>query len=181
MRKIVALLMIFAASFAAVHISAEFFRPKTDTVPEEQSSDAWADPLKQISPQASVLRRTRFSACGHIYSSADADGVIGLTRSELESRFPDWHIELYSERFVVMTRTVDGYCPDHYILFLEGSRLRIARTAEPDFKLLTVLRQDASPYEFDAATAEMLRSGMAFDSLARLEDFVGQHQKNRTK
>lgn len=178
MRKTVALIMLFAAAFAAVYIPADTVEKADAGVGSAEASDAWADPLKEISPNAAVLRRTQFSACGHVCSVSDPGGIVGLTRGELEARYPEWHIELFSERFVVLTRMAEGYCPDHFLLFLEGNTLRVARTAEPDFKLLTVLRQDVSPYEFDESTADELRSGKAFDTLKSLEDFISEHQRN---
>ena len=173
MKKIVLLVMVFAASFVSVSIGMGERNAVFNETPADEAS---VELVGEISPVAKVIWRTRCLSCGHCYTFEDNEDAIGLTREELGERFPDWKIEMFSRRLVVITRTIPGYCPDHFVLRLEGEKLRVLRAAEPELRLLTVMRQDASPYSFDDQTRALLVDGLAFPSLMELDDFVSGFQ-----
>ncbi|MBR3382288.1 MAG: hypothetical protein IKG85_04540 [Clostridia bacterium] len=175
MRKVlIVLLALVASASAACSRGSGSAEP-----PPAEAAEADTALLAEISPNAEVVRRTFCKKCGHIYEYASAEGVVGLTEDELKARFPEWEIEEFTREYVLMTRSIDGFCPEHHVIFLEGDKLVVYSIVEPELKLEKLLDFDSSPYELGPAEKLLLKKGVAFSSLKELDDYTDRYRKKQ--
>ena len=147
----------------------------------DNTSEAEALLSVEISPSASVEWNTLCKKCGHTYSYFSNEGVIGLSRSEFEYRYPEWSIESFSRENVILKRSIDGYCPDHHIVFLEGDRIVVYSVVEPELNLEKLLDFDSAPFDLGAVEIAFLKKGVAFSSLKELDDYTDRFKKQQDK
>ncbi len=168
------LLCLLAAFSGCATLSDE----RTKAYPTEDPGliGAGAELYEQLSPSAAVEWRTYCRACGHTYVFRCADEAIGLTQSELASRFGGWTVKSFSREFAILEREIDGYCPDHFLLFRKGKKLRVYSVSEPELELVPLVDESAAQYSFSKEELEELASGIAFDSLLELDRYTESHR-----
>ena len=131
----------------------------------------------EISPDASVHWSVYCKKCGHRYEYSTNEGVVGLTKDELLSRFPEWHVDTFTREYVSLSREHDGYCPEHYIVFLEGDKIVVYSITEPDLEMEKLLDFDTEPYEISPAVKLILKNGLALPSLIELDKYTDGFKK----
>lgn len=144
--------------------------------PEEARSVS-AQLEKEISPNARVEWQIFCTKCGHSHVYFDALKVTGLTKTELARWYPEWHIAAFSREYSRLTRTLDAYCPEHYILYLERGIISVKTPVSPDLREEELAAFEAEPYEFDEGEKARLIKGAAFDSLVEADRFLTEHKK----
>ena len=90
---------------------------------------------------------------------------------------PEWHIAAFSREYSRLTRTLDAYCPEHYILYLERGIISVKTPVSPDLCEEELAAFEAEPYEFDEDEKARLKKGAAFDSLVEADRFLTEHKK----
>lgn len=179
MKKRRALISVFIIAFM---LCIPFSIRRNIPDPAERGSDhaaeqAAAELEKQLSLHASVTWVTNCMGCGHTYSFSDASSVIGFTRDELASSFPEWSIKSFTREYALLERNIEGYCPEHFLLFYEQKRLSVYTVTEPWLKLEKLMSFDPSPYLFTEDELDELKNGAAFNSLIELDRYTDKHKK----
>lgn len=131
----------------------------------------------ELSPSALVHWSVRCLKCGHIYEYDSNEGVVGLTRHELETRFPEWSIAAFSREYAQLTREHDGWCPEHHLIFLEGDMLTVYSIVEPELTMEKLLDFSAEPFDLGPAERSLLKNGIAFSTLKELDDYTRRYKK----
>lgn len=131
----------------------------------------------EISPEANVHWSVFCKKCGHCYEYSSNEGVVGLTKDELLRRFPEWRVETFTREYVSLSREHDGYCPEHYIVFLEGEKIVVYSITEPDLSMEKLLDFDTDPYELSTAAKLILKNGLAFPTLIELDKYTDGFKK----
>lgn len=171
MKSIVKMILLFALAAAALVLLAV----PLEKSPGEDAVGADKALFTEISPSAAVEWRTLCKKCGHTYAYTDASEVIGLTREEIHRRFPEWQIDSFSREYAALSRSIDGYCPEHFILRLRKEKLWLYKASEPDLSEARLFTFDPSVYSFDSEEQNALKKGIAFDSLRLLDSFLEAH------
>ncbi|MCR5809249.1 MAG: hypothetical protein K6G56_06760 [Clostridiales bacterium] len=130
------------------------------------------DLVTEISPGAKVEWRTLCLRCGHYYVYCGAEKVIGFTLNELERRYRGWKVEAFSREFVQLSRELDCFCPEHFILRLKRDKLQILTVSEPELDEVALFEESALLYRFDDDEKDLLKDGVGFDSLKELDGFL---------
>lgn len=73
---------------------------------------------EKTSPNCSLITKTYFSQCGHTkveYANLPQD-LVNLRKSELEEKYPDYQIEVFSSNEVTLYQKKEGECGEHYMV-----------------------------------------------------------------
>lgn len=73
---------------------------------------------KKITPHTKLILRKYYEECGHSineYVEMPSE-LINMTKEELENEYKDWNINTFSEDEVILIKTVNEFCNEHYSL-----------------------------------------------------------------
>lgn len=73
---------------------------------------------EKITPNTRLVLRKYYEKCGHSvneYVELPAE-LINLTKEELSEQYKDWEIYIFSEKEVILIKSVNDYCNEHYKL-----------------------------------------------------------------
>ena len=112
-----------------------------------------------------------FTACGHECVEKDSESAVGMTLAELKDTYTDYEVRLFTASKVKLKREIEGYCPKHYLLMLENSRVCVKRT-DPDTLLpYVVMELPVSISAIDETVRMELETGIPFDSLKQIDAY----------
>ncbi len=81
-----------------------------------------------ITPNTVLEFEVNFELCGHskIKKSASAsDDEINLSEEQMRVKYQDWQIVNFEPEKVVLRKTVNAYCPDHFIIGVKGEGIAV--------------------------------------------------------
>ncbi len=178
-----AALFLMGALFGA-YILTEFplalEPPEGQSALEEQGTEPTPEPAvgaqapreTRIADDAEVEWFARFTACEHELALKAPGDVSGMTRKELEAAYPDYALEMFDAKQARLVKTVEGCCPEHFMLKLGENSLIITKM---DAKTLTpkeVMRIIIDTGLLDETARTALEGGIVFDSLATINAFL---------
>ena len=82
---------------------------------------------EKVSYNASFALKKYYNECGHFkfnYSELPKE-IINLTKTEVESMYPEWDIEEFSSNNIVLSQNLDQICDEHYVLKLEDDNIDV--------------------------------------------------------
>lgn len=146
--------------------------PRQNAAPAPTLAAGTDEATGVLSVLARVYFKTRFLACGHEVLAVGNESMAGKTRAEAEKAYPGWTLAAFSADEVVFVKELNGCCPAHYVLKLEGGELGLYRADETTYeqKRLMVLDYDAA--SFDASERAELENGLAFDALEDVNAYL---------
>ena len=110
------------------------------TLKTENVIETTASLEEKISYDANLIFKKYYNECGHckLNSVELPKEFVNLTKKEIEEIYPDWNIEEFSSKNLVIAQNIDKICDDHYVLKLGKENIEIYKMVEAeDFKLLT--------------------------------------------
>ncbi|MDD5018475.1 MAG: hypothetical protein PHO15_10280 [Eubacteriales bacterium] len=111
--------------------------------------------------------------CHHIYvSCAVGEDMAGLTFSELSEAYPDIKIVAFGTDTLVLKKTFDCYCPEHYILKKYRDALAVYRTALGTDKQYVYIEISVAFDVIDDEQQQVLEAGKVFNNLADIESYL---------
>lgn len=164
---------LFALGLAAGRITAPEPEAGQDALPlngtnaEDEAAAVDTEHVKRVTVTTGVEWLCRFTACEHTIEK-QGDDLIGMSRAETEKSFPQHTVEEFSERRVVLSRTVEGCCHRHIFAKLEGGDLVIKRADEGSDELREFIRISSNRLTLPDALRAELSKGVAFESLEEI-------------
>lgn len=73
---------------------------------------------EKITPNTRLVLRKYYEKCGHTineYVELPAE-LINMTKQDLEKQYKDWQVYVFSEKEVILIKSVNDYCNEHYKL-----------------------------------------------------------------
>lgn len=70
-----------------------------------------------------------YNECGHFkfqYSELPKE-LVNLSKTEIENLYADWNVEEFNSNNIVLSKKIDGFCDEHYILKLGEDNIEIYR------------------------------------------------------
>ena len=100
-----------------------------DIYENSENSVTTAVQEKKISPNTSFALKKFYDECSHYeYESAELPiELVNLTRQEVEEYYPDWEVEEFSDKRLVLCKEINGYCNEHFLIKLDGEKVVIYR------------------------------------------------------
>ncbi|MEG1525127.1 MAG: hypothetical protein RRZ24_03265 [Clostridia bacterium] len=131
--------------------------------------------VQSILPTTKIEKQVYFTKCPHqMKVSIDANAFIGYTESELAAFYQAYHISKFNAAQTVLIQTVEGYCPDHFVLRMDADGTVYLYHTDPE-QLKEMLVQAVN---FDARSdindeeRTLLKNGLAFDTLKDIDAYL---------
>lgn len=130
----------------------------------------------RINEDTILVVRKYFKGCGHIIEEKSniPKEFINMTKEDFKSLFNGWEINAFNSKYVVISRTFNGYCPNHFIISIKEGRVAIFYSQPVDgdtLKLITPISIDSLPEK----EVEDLKKGIIVnsfeDAIKIIEDF----------
>lgn len=138
--------------------------------PETVGADTPREAL--VAENAEVEWLARFSECGHEVALDPPGSIAGMTRKELAIAYPDYTIEIFDAEYVRMAKSVEGYCPEHYLLTMGADALVISKMDLATLAQKEVMRIIADTSALDEEALAALSEGVTFDSLEDINAYL---------
>lgn len=136
--------------------------------PEDQSTNASTDNF--ITPSTKVIFKTYFTLCGHMLDKdpTNMEDLINLSEGELKLKYPDWRVNEFSQRQVILSREISTYCPRHYIIGIKDGYIAIY-VYDPEGKKVLYEETEISISTLTAEDQKNLEYGIIADSEDELQ------------
>lgn len=169
-----AMLFIVAVSGVVGFLIAEG-EPRIVAEKEEEESavQAGAD-NDRITKDTVITWDYEYEMCKHhiyIDSAPDPD-MIGLSFTQLQDAYPNVNIISFSAEEVVLKKSFECYCPEHYILKRSGDKLAVYRTASGSDKLDNYINIDIDFEDLEEDDRKALEVGRVFSDFDDLQAFL---------
>lgn len=123
-----------------------------------------------LAQDAVVMLEYMHSKCKHtVRQMKTGNQISGLTKQELEVMFPGMQVTEFSRNGATLKKSVDQYCPNHYILKKEGEEINIYRP-EAGRTELKLEKSISGIVIIDDSLG--LEEGLVFDNLNDIEEFL---------
>ena len=94
--------------------------PRSASAPDPlpDAAQAVGDAAMRLSSECQVVQRMVYAPCGHEVTRRQAlpAELAGKTRADLEAAYDLWQVTSFAPGEVSMERTLDMFCPEHYVL-----------------------------------------------------------------
>lgn len=131
---------------------------------------------EKTTPNTMITLKKYYRECGHtiITNNELSEDMVNLTEEEIKEKYLDWELESFSQDEIILSKELDSFCGEHYLLTERDGFINIYTVDENGivtFKEKTNLSVDYLP-ETDRIT---LKNGLMVygtDELNKLlEDF----------
>ena len=124
-----------------------------------------------VALECELILVDEYSLCGHEKQSVgDAREIIGKKKEEVAALYPDYSVSSFAANKVVLTKKLDIYCDQHYILKLQGGKLAVQR--EQDGSYNTIKELDPAQYQLTQEKQTLLSHGKVFPSLEDVYSYL---------
>lgn len=81
----------------------------------------------KITPNTILTLKKYYKDCGHsVKDSAEVpDEMVNLTEQEVIEKYPSWQLDKFSKDEVILTREMESFCGEHYLLKEEDGKVLI--------------------------------------------------------
>ena len=112
--------------------------------------------------------------CSHVYvdSFYATKEMYGLSLTEFIKRFPETKVLDFGEDSIVIENTFDCYCPDHYILKMNGSLLSVYKTKAGTDEQYIYQETNVKTYDIDREELSALRVGKLFSNMQEVNEYL---------
>ena len=96
---------------------------------ENENAVTTASSEEKVSPNVTFALKKYYDECNHFdYEEVELPTeLVNLTEDEVEDFYADWEIEEFSKDKLILSKEVDGYCNQHFIIKLDDSMVNIYR------------------------------------------------------
>lgn len=150
--------------------------PRSASAPEPlpDAAQAVGDAAMRLSSECQVVQRMVYAPCGHEVTRRQAlpAELAGKTRADLEAAYDLWQVTSFAPGEASMERTLDMFCPEHYVLLPDESGMLCVFQNRYGDALALVKELNVPLNELPEAYREELRPGRGFDSMEELTQWL---------
>lgn len=113
------------------------FDENTNEVIEDNTIETISQETK-TTPNTVLTLKKYYTKCGHTINdkSIIPEEMVNLSKEEIENSYTDWEIEEFSAEEIILTKTLDEFCGEHYYLTEEDNYINIYSVDENGNKVL---------------------------------------------
>lgn len=73
---------------------------------------------EKVSPNCEVIFKIYYQDCGHIIEKKETikEADVNLTEDELKEKFPEWELQKFTSKEIILYKEVSQFCNEHYML-----------------------------------------------------------------
>lgn len=150
--------------------------PRSASAPDPlpDAAQAVGDAAMRLSSECQVVQRMVYAPCGHEVTRRQAlpAELAGKTRADLEAAYDLWQVTSFAPGEASMERTLDMFCPEHYVLLPDESGMLCVFQNRYGDALALVKELNVPLNELPEAYREELRPGRGFDSMEELTQWL---------
>lgn len=167
--------MLLCASAVFGFLAAQNEPRIVEKTPESSASavPAGADDVK-ITEETRVQWDYYYEKCAHhvyVHCQADED-MVGLSFTQFQKNHPDVKIVEFDPHELVLKKTFECYCPNHFILTKYKNELAIYTTKLGSNKQEMYMRVPINFYDLESYAQEVLSVGKVFTDLDDVESYL---------
>lgn len=82
---------------------------------------------EKISPNSGFALKKYYDECNHFdYEEAELPAeLVNLNKQEVEEYYADWEVEEFSKGKLVLSKEINGYCDEHFLIRLEDDAVNV--------------------------------------------------------
>ena len=83
----------------------------------------WSE--EKASPNAILILKKYYKVCGHAVSdkSEIPEEMVNKTAKQIQEEYKEWELEEFTEKEITLSKYVEGYCNQHYVLKEENGKV----------------------------------------------------------
>lgn len=156
---------------------------------QQAEGNTGTEPLATVSPQETqgvqnvmtsadtlsadcvVEMQCTYEKCGHVKTyGIESSEVEGFTKDQLAVQYPECEVTEFGPLGATLTCSVDGYCPDHYVLKRSGDKLCIYQPQDRTGEL--IIYKEIEGMNASDLGIEELEQGILFDDIEQIESYL---------
>lgn len=114
--------------------------------------------------------RSAFTHCGHTVEEM-VSGT-GFTKEELLALYPDCQMTLHETGKPLVTRKIEAYCPQHYVLQMRENDIQVEQYDLSSGTQKIVSRINADPNSMPESIRAEILKGLAFENLSQIDEYI---------
>ena len=73
---------------------------------------------EKTTPNTILILKNEYTDCGHeiINKSTIPFEMVNLTKNEIIKYYPNWDMESFSKKEIILSRKINSFCGEHYLL-----------------------------------------------------------------
>jgi len=94
---------------------------------EQENIQANSEENIRISPNCSIIYETKYEKCGHVskqYKNVTKD-LVNKSERDINNLYPEWTVKEFEPNRVVLQKSAEGECGEHYILRASDGKIVI--------------------------------------------------------
>ena len=121
-----------------------------------------------------LIFETNYTSCNDqiIEERKVESNEIGLKRQDIKAKFPDWNVSEFSSIRVILTKELNDYCPNHFVLKDRDGMVVIYMPSEVEDKERNIQQTQISINKLPPDVQDEIRKGLVMDSLEEVEYFL---------
>ena len=142
-------------------------------VQKEESIKEANTSLEKISHNAFITYKTTYKKCGHISTEFKEipKELVNLTKEELKGKYSEWDIEEFSDMNIVISKSVDENCNEHFIVKDKEGIVTIFRKLEDGNEIEYETTEIATEYLTDTDKINM-EKGIEVNGIQNLNQLI---------
>ncbi len=142
-------------------------------VQKEESIKEANTSFEKISPNAFITYKTTYKKCGHISTEFKEipKELVNLTKEELKAKYSEWEIEEFSDVNIVISKSVDENCNEHFIVKDKEGIVTIFRKLEDGSEIEYETTEIATEYLTDTDKINM-EKGIEVNGIQNLNQLI---------
>lgn len=150
--------------------NSNIFQNTTNTV-ETSATDA------NISPNAIIIKKTYYEACDHLIreTSDIPEKLVNKTEEDVEKMYSDWKIEEFSPTQIILYKSENGNCGEHYFVQDHNGVIGIYITDEYGIKTLQEDTEISTQYLPEEDVSD-LKAGIEIIGKTNLTEFLEDYE-----
>lgn len=117
---VICIILIFSISFyiGIKIISSQSNKENNTEINNSEIMETTASEDEKISPNAILIIRTYYEKCTHLNEETDtiSSELVNINKEELQQKYPECQIEKFEKDEIILKKTVDKWCEEHFIL-----------------------------------------------------------------
>lgn len=102
----------------------------------------------KTTPNTTLILKKYYTDCGHTISNSATipEEMVNLTEEEIKEKYPNWEVEEFSKEEIILSRTLESFCGEHYFVTEENGYISIYTVDESENKALKETGKLSSEY-----------------------------------
>ena len=82
---------------------------------------------EKTTPNTVIIFKKKYIDCGHeaISKATIPEEMVNLTKNEVLDKYPEWKVEEFSKKEVVLSKEINGFCRKHFFLIEQNGEINL--------------------------------------------------------